>query len=130
LPEGKHGPESIALVELGFEHRNAGIDQAGLNMREAARPDRGIGTRQHHGIGRRRLRHLSTLLHDADGPARFVGIELRALRRDNHQIRLRDRVNDDLRRGAFEIDHDEGSFRGGVFDPFDDRVLIHIGHDG
>ena len=35
----KHGLEGIAFIEFGFKNRDAGIDEAVLNMCEAARED-------------------------------------------------------------------------------------------
>jgi hypothetical protein len=63
------------------------------------------------------------------GPPRLLGVELRPLCRNDHEIRLTDGQNDDLRGGAFQIDDDEGSRRGSLLDLVDDVFLVRIRDD-
>jgi hypothetical protein len=121
--------EGAALIQLCFENRNTLTDQAVLNVRQAARADHWVRTRQQHSVRFCLARHLGTLKHDADRPARLIRIELRALCRNNHEIRLRNGVHDSFRCGAFQIHDDERRFCGGVFDPFNDCVFVGVGHD-
>ena len=76
LTEREYGLERIALVKLGLQDRDAGSDQAVLDMREAPGTDRRVGARQQDRVGLFLLRNFLALHHDEDRSARFIGVKL------------------------------------------------------
>jgi hypothetical protein len=127
--EGEDCAVGFTLMNLNVEHWNVLLAELRLDALQGTRSNGGAGAREQD---RKRDNFIECLFlgtHEPDGFYSFSCVQMRSLRRNDHEIGAAHCVSDRHGSCSFKVHDHEGALGRCLFDGIDDGILFNIRKD-